>query len=67
MVERDDTFGGGAGEMRRRAFVVTMVSAPTVPAGVCVRTIAAIMSRVFTVTFETIWIGRETLLSFAQQ
>ena len=67
VVEWDDTFGGGAGEMRGGTFVVTMVSAPTVPAGACVRTITAVMSRVFAVALETIWIRRKMLLSFAQQ
>ena len=32
VIEWDNAFGGGAGEVRGRAFVVTMVSAPAVSA-----------------------------------
>ena len=67
MIKRDDALGGGAGEMRCRALVVSMISAPTVPAGVRVGAVAAIMSRVLAMALETVWIGRETFLSFAQQ
>ena len=67
MVEGDDTFGGGASEVRRRTLMMAMVGAPTISAGACVGTIATVMSWVFAMAFEAVWIGRKTLLSFAQQ
>ena len=65
MVEWDDAFGSGAGEMRGGAFIVTMVNTPTIPARVRVGAVTAVVSRVLTVALETVWVGRETLLSFA--
>ena len=67
MVEGYDAFGGGAGEVRRGTLMMAMVSAPAIPAGACVRTVAAIMSWVFAVAFKTVWIREETLFPFAQQ
>ena len=67
MVEWDDAFGSGAGEMRRGAFMVTMVSAPTVPARARVGAVAAVVSWILAVALEAIWVGRKTFLSFAQQ
>ena len=67
MVKGDDAFGGGAGEVRRGTFMVTMVSAPTVPARACVGAVAAVVSWILTVALEAIWVGRKTFLSFAQQ
>ena len=67
MVKGDDTFGGGAGEVRGRAFVVTVVSAPAVSARACVRTVATVMPWVLAVALKAVWIRRKTLLSFAQQ
>ena len=67
MVERDNTFGGRAGEVRSKTLMVTMVSAPAISARARIGAVAAVMSWVFTVAFETIWIGRKTLLSFSQQ
>ena len=66
MVKGDDTFGSGAGKVRGRALVVTMVSAPAISAGACVRTVTTVVSRVFAVALEAIWIGREAFFSFAQ-
>ena len=67
MVKGDDAFGGGASEVRRRTLMMAMVSAPTVSAGACVGTVAAVVSWVFAMAFEAVWIRRKTLLSFAQQ
>ena len=66
MVEWDDAFGSGAGKVRRGAFMMTMVSAPTVPAGARVGTVAAVMSWILAVALEAIWVGREAFLSFAK-
>ena len=67
VVKRDDTFGGGAGEMRRGTFMVAMISAPTVPTRARVGAVAAVVSWVLAVALEAIRIGGETFLSFAQQ
>ena len=65
MVKRDDTFGGGAGEVRRGTLMMAMVSAPTIPAGACVRAVAAIVPWVLAMTLEAIWVRRKTLFPFA--
>ena len=65
MVEWDDAFGSGAGEMRRGAFMVMMVSAPTIPARAHVGAVTAVVSQVLAVTLETVWVGGETFFSFA--
>ena len=67
MVEWDDAFGSGAGKMGRGTFMVTMVSTPTISAGACVGTVTAVVSWVLAVALQTVWIGRETFLSFAQK
>ena len=67
MVKWDDAFGSGAGEVRGRALVVMMVSAPAISARACVRTVATVMPWVLTVALKAIWVRRKTLLSFAQQ
>ena len=67
MVKWDDTFGSGAGEMRRGAFMMTMVSAPAVPARTRVGTVAAVVSWILAVALEAIWVGGKAFLSFAQQ
>ena len=66
MVEWDNTFGGGAREVRGRALMMTMVGAPAVPAGARVGAVTAVVSWVFTMALEAIWVGRKTFLSFAQ-
>ena len=65
MVEGNDTFGGGASEMRGRALVVAMVGTPAISAGACVGTVATVVSRVFAMALKTVWVGGETLLPFA--
>ena len=67
MVEGDDAFGGGAGEVRGRAFVVMMVGAPAVSARACVRTVATVMPWILAVALKAIWVRRKTLFPFAQQ
>ena len=67
MVKGDNAFDGGTGEVRGRAFVVTMVGAPAVSAGACVRTVATVMPWVLAVALEAIWVRRKTLFPFAQQ
>ena len=67
MVQGNDAFGGGAGKVRGRAFVVTMVSAPAVSARACVRAVATVMPQVFAVALKAIWIRRKALFPFAQQ
>ena len=67
MVKWDDTSGSGAGEMRRGAFMMTMVSAPTVPARARIGAVAAVVSWILAVALEAVWVGRKTFLSFAQQ
>ena len=56
MVKGDDAFGSGAGKMRGGTFMVTMVSAPTVPTRACVGAVAAIVSWVLAVALEAIWV-----------
>ena len=53
--------------MRNGTLVVTMVSASAIPAGPHVWAIAAIMSQVFAMAFEAVWVEREAFLPFAQQ
>ena len=65
MVEGDDAFGGGAGEVRGGTFVVTMVSAPAVSARACVGTVATIMPWVLAVALKAIRVRRKTLFPFA--
>ena len=65
MVKGDDAFGGGAGEVRGRAFVMTMVGAPAVPTRACVGTVTTVVSWVFAMALQAVWVRRETLLSFA--
>ena len=67
MVEGDDAFGGGAGKVGRRALMMTMVGAPAISAGACIGTVTTVVPWVFAVALETIWVGREAFLSFAQQ
>ena len=67
VVEGDDAFGGGASEVGRRTLMMTVVDAPAISAGAYVGTVATVMSWVFAVAFEAVWVGRKTLLSFAQQ
>ena len=67
MVKGDDAFGGGASEVRRRTFMMTMVGAPAISAGVCIRTVTTVVSWVFAMALKAIWIGRKMFLSFAQQ
>ena len=67
MVKGDDTFGGGTGEVRGRAFVVTMVSAPAVSAGARVRTVATVVPWVLAVALKAVWVRRKALFPFAQQ
>ena len=64
MVEGDNAFGGGAGEVGRGALMVTMVSAPAVPARARVGTVATVVSWVFAMALKAVWVRRETLLSF---
>jgi hypothetical protein len=52
--------------MGGRALMMTMVSAPAISAGARVRAVAAVMSQVLAVAFETVWIRRKTFLSFTQ-
>ena len=66
MVKGDDAFGGGASEVRGRTLMMTMVSAPAVPAGAGVGTVTTVVSWVFAMALEAIWVGRKMLLSFAQ-
>ena len=66
MIEGDDAFGGGASEVRRRTFMMTMIGAPAVSAGVCIGTITTVMSWVFAMALEAVWIGRKMFLSFSQ-
>ena len=66
-VEGNDAFGGRASEVRRRTLMMTMVGAPAVSAGACVGTVTTVVSWVFAMAFEAVWVGRKTLLSFAQQ
>ena len=65
VVEWDNAFGSGASKVGSRTFMVAMVSAPAISARVRVQAVAAVMSRVLTVAFEAIGIGRETFFSFA--
>ena len=67
MVEGNDTFGGGASKVRRRTLMMTMVGAPAVSAGACIGTVTTVVSWVFTVALEAVWVRGETFLSFAQQ
>ena len=67
MIEGDNAFGGGTGEVRRGTLVMMVVGAPAVPARACIRTIITVMSWVFAMAFEAIWVGRKAFLSFAQQ
>ena len=67
MIEGDDAFGGGASEVGRRTLVMMVVDAPAISARACVGTVATVMSWVFAVAFEAVWVGRKTLLSFAQR
>ena len=67
MVKGDNAFGGGAGEVRGRTFVVTMVGAPAVSARACVRAVATVMPWVFAVALKAIWVRGKTLFPFAQQ
>ena len=67
MVEGDDTFSDGAGEVRSRTLMMMMVSAPAISARACVGTVATVVSWVFTMASEAVWVWRKTLLSFAQQ
>ena len=55
------------GEMRRRALMMMMIGAPAISAGACVGAITAVMPWVLAMTLKAIWVGRETLLPFAQQ
>ena len=67
MVEGNDAFGGGAGEVGRRALMVAMVSALAISARARVRTVTTVMPWVLAVALKTIWVRRKTLFPFAQQ
>ena len=67
MVQWDDALGGGAGKVGGRAFMMLVVSAPAVSARARVGAVTAVVPWVFAVAFEAVWVGREVLLSFAQQ
>ena len=66
VVEWNDAFGSGAGEVGSGALMVTMVSAPAISARACVRAIATVVPWVLAVALETIWVGRKVFLPFAQ-
>ena len=67
MVEGNDAFGGGAGEVGRRALMVAMVSAPAISARARVRTVTTVMPWVLAVALKAVGIGRKALLPFAQR
>jgi hypothetical protein len=52
--EGDDALGGAAGEMRRGALIVEMVSGPAESAGPVVRALAALVARILAMAREAI-------------
>jgi hypothetical protein len=54
VVEGDDAVSGTAGKMGCGAFVVTMVGGPTEPTGSVVGALAAVVTRILTVTREAV-------------
>ena len=67
MVEGNNAFGGGAGEVRTGTLVMTMVGAPAVPTRACVGAVTAVVPWILAVALEAVWVWGEAFLSFAQQ
>ena len=65
MVKGDNAFGGGASKVGRRTLMMTMVGAPAISAGACIGTVTTVVSGVFAMALEAIWVGGETFLPFA--
>ena len=66
MGKGDDTRSGATSEVRGRAFMVAMVSGPTVSTAPVVGAVAGLMSRVLAMTFEAVDMRGEGALSLAK-